>query len=418
MFEENHETDLKQKEPLPNKKDKKSKVKGILTPIISGVMGSVLTLAVVVPLNLFTDNQAASDRQNSEKTEQVATTSTSTNAQQASTGSIADIVEKTSEAIVGITNIQSNSQYSFPGFPDQSQQGKSNNEEETGTGSGVIYKKTDDAIYVVTNNHVIEDASKIEVTLSNKKVVAAELVGTDSLTDIAVLKVKGKYNITPITFGDSDSLRAGDEVIAIGNPLGLDLYGTVTQGIVSAVNRSIEVDTSAGTWEMNVIQTDAAINPGNSGGALINTAGQLVGINSMKISEDEVEGLGFAIPSNDVKEIIGQLTKNGQVVRPYLGISVADFTDIPQFYLQNIAGNISEGVIVTNVDQTSPAAKAGLKQYDIIVSINGEKITDSAKLRKYLYTKLSVGDKVTIKYYRNGKLQKTTATLKSSQQQN
>jgi serine protease Do len=419
MFDENEHFNLETtKETKTVKKEKKSKFKGFLTTVSAGVIGSVLTLAIAPQLGFLTENTTTSSVQEATMSKQTKTktdASETPNVQQvSSTSSIADIVEQTSQAIVGITNIQSSSQYFTPEGSNQNGS-ETSQEVESGTGSGVIYQVTDDALYIVTNNHVIEDATKIEVTLFNEEVVSAELVGTDSLTDIAVLTVSGSYDIKPLSFGDSDSLRTGDEVIAIGNPLGLDLYGTVTQGIVSAVNRTIDVSTSAGTWEMNVIQTDAAINPGNSGGALINSAGQLVGINSMKIFDDEVEGLGFAIPSNDVKTIVEELTKNGQIVRPYLGVSMANLTEIPQFYLQNIAGDVTEGVIITNIDPSGSAAKAGLEVKDIIVAINGEKVTDTDDLRKYLYTKLSVGDKVTIEYYRNGKLNKAEVTLTSNQ---
>ena len=419
MFDENEHFNLETtKERKTVKKEKKSKFKGFLTTVSAGVIGSVLTLAIAPQLGFLTENTTTSSVQEATMSKQTKTktdASETPNVQQvSSTSSIADIVEQTSQAIVGITNIQSSSQYFTPEGSNQNGS-ETSQEVESGTGSGVIYQVTDDALYIVTNNHVIEDATKIEVTLFNEEVVSAELVGTDSLTDIAVLTVSGSYDIKPLSFGDSDSLRTGDEVIAIGNPLGLDLYGTVTQGIVSAVNRTIDVSTSAGTWEMNVIQTDAAINPGNSGGSLINSAGQLVGINSMKIFDDEVEGLGFAIPSNDVKTIVEELTKNGQIVRPYLGVSMANLTEIPQFYLQNIAGDVTEGVIITNIDPSGSAAKAGLEVKDIIVAINGEKVTDTDDLRKYLYTKLSVGDKVTIEYYRNGKLNKAEVTLTSNQ---
>lgn len=419
MFDENEHFNLETtKETKTVKKEKKSKFKGFLTTVSAGVIGSVLTLAIAPQLGFLTENTTTSSVQEATMSKQTKTktdASETLNVQQvSSTSSIADIVDQTSQAIVGITNIQSSSQYFTPEGSNQNGS-ETSQEVESGTGSGVIYQVTDDALYIVTNNHVIEDATKIEVTLFNEEVVSAELVGTDSLTDIAVLTVSGSYDIKPLSFGDSDSLRTGDEVIAIGNPLGLDLYGTVTQGIVSAVNRTIDVSTSAGTWEMNVIQTDAAINPGNSGGALINSAGQLVGINSMKIFDDEVEGLGFAIPSNDVKTIVEELTKNGQIVRPYLGVSMANLTEIPQFYLQNIAGDVTEGVIITNIDPSGSAAKAGLEVKDIIVAINGEKVTDTDDLRKYLYTKLSVGDKVTIEYYRNGKLNKAEVTLTSNQ---
>lgn len=160
----------------------------------------------------------------------------------------------------------------------------------------------------------------------------AELIGADALTDLAVLRIDSKYAPSTLEFGDSNSIRPGDQVLAIGNPLGLDLSRTVTQGIVSAVNRKITVSTSAGEWDLNVIQTDAAINPGNSGGALINTQGQVIGINSLKISESGVEGLGFAIPSNDVVPIVNEIIEKGHVERPYIGVSLASLDEIPQYF--------------------------------------------------------------------------------------
>ena len=229
---------------------------------------------------------------------------------------------------------------------------------KSGSGSGVIYKIDGDKAYIVTNNHVIEGAEKLEVSLESGETTTAELVGKDALSDLAVLTIDAKYADTSLEFGDSDKFRAGDEVIAIGNPLGLDFSGTVTQGIVSAVNRSINVKTSAGEWEINVIQTDAAINPGNSGGALLNAAGQVIGINSLKISESGVEGLGFAIPSNEVIPLIEEMTANGQVERPYIGIGLADLNQVPPVFARS-SNEVKGGVIVTNVDPVSAAGKAG-----------------------------------------------------------
>ncbi|WP_425542207.1 S1C family serine protease [Salinibacillus aidingensis] len=285
----------------------------------------------------------------------------------------------------------------------------------SGTGSGVIYNVTNDAAYIVTNNHVIEGASEIEVSLYNGDVVTAKLVGTDSLTDIAVLKIAGNYDINPLEFGDSDALRTGQEVIAIGNPLGLELSRTVTQGIVSAVDRTITVSTSVGDWNLEVIQTDAAINPGNSGGALINSSGKLIGINSLKISDSGVEGLGFAIPSNEVVTIIDEIMEHGQVVRPYLGVGLANLNEINPFYAQNLPEGITEGAIVISVDQNSAAGLAGLQQKDIITSINDQPIEGEEDLRRYLYTQLESGDKATIKFYRNGTLQTVDVILTSTQ---
>ena len=158
------------------------------------------------------------------------------------------------------------------------------------------------------------------------------------MTDLAVLKIDEKYADEVLEFGDSDKLRAGEQVVAIGNPLGLDFSRTVTQGIVSAVNRSINVNTSAGQWDLNVIQTDAAINPGNSGGALLTIDGKVIGINSLKISRNGVEGLGFAIPSNDAVPLIEEMMKNGKIERPYMGISMAELEQIPRMYVQGFTG--------------------------------------------------------------------------------
>lgn len=385
------------------KQEKKPKWGGFLKTIAAGMIGSALTLTAAPYLPVPENNNSAAQVAENSGTE----TPAKVEAQQVSAAgdSLADTVEQASKAIVGIVNIQ---QQSNP-FSRQS----SGQEVESGTGSGVIIQKTDGGAYIVTNNHVIENASKIEVTLHDGEKAEAELVGTDPLTDIAVLKVSGNVGEDILPFGDSANLRAGDQVLAIGNPLGLDLSRTVTQGIVSAVDRSIAVSTSAGEWELDVIQTDAAINPGNSGGALINTAGELVGINSLKISNSGVEGLGFAIPSNEVKTLVDELIKNGEIVRPYLGVGLASLDEIPQFYQQSLPENIESGAIITNIDQSSSAAKAGLQAEDIIVSIGGKAVTGPDDLRKALYTDFKIGDEVEVKYYREGQEKTVKITLQS-----
>ncbi len=395
---EQEETKFKEKE--------KKRSKGILTALSAGVLGSALTLTIAPQLDVFESESGVVDRQTEVATnEEKANSAVSVQPLSTSntTNSVADIVEQTSEAIVGVVNVTEQS----------SPFSRSIEEMENGTGSGVIYKVTDDAAYIVTNHHVIEGASEIQVSLYDGKVENAKLVGTEALTDIAVLKMEGSYDVTPIPFGDSDELRAGEQVIAIGNPLGLDLSRTVTQGIVSATNRTITSSTTAGEWEVEVIQTDAAINPGNSGGALINTSGQLVGINSMKIANAGVEGLGFAIPINDVKGLVEELEKNGQVLRPYLGVGLASLTEIHPFYLQNYEGEY--GAMVVSIDENSQAYESGLRVEDIIVSIDGNKIEESDDLRKYLYTETAIGDTVTIQYYRDNQLKTTKVTLASNE---
>ncbi|MCM3569498.1 S1C family serine protease [Neobacillus mesonae] len=373
-------------------------MKGFTSILSAGVMGSAVTLAVIPNTdyikNLFPsiESQQSVSSQNEDSSAnkvQVQPTAASTN-------SAADMVEKVSKSVVGIVNYQEqNNRFYRNDTASQSV--------ESGSGSGVIFKKTNGTAYVITNNHVIEGASKLEISLYNGQKTTAEVVGADALTDLAVLKMDAKYVTANAEFGDSSKLRPGDQVYAIGNPLGLDLSRTVTQGIVSATNRTISVSTSAGDWETNVIQTDAAINAGNSGGALINSQGQVIGINSLKIAGTGVEGLGFAILSNDAIPIINQLIENGKINRPYLGVGLADLEKVSQMYLQKLPDEITEGVLITTIDSNSSASRGGLQEGDIIVSMNGTKIESSSELRKYLYTKVNFGDEIKFGVYRDGK---------------
>lgn len=397
-------------EKVKEKKVGSSKLKGFLGLMTAGMLGSALTLTVIPQTDFFQKMYPASENKTEVVSENVNSTTTispiQTSTKMTGNSSIADIVENASKAIVGITNIQDQTDF----FSRNSQ------DVESGSGSGVIFRKTPESTYVITNNHVIEGAQKIEVSLYNGEKTTAELVGADALTDLAVLRIDSKYATSIMELGDSSILRPGDQVLAIGNPLGLDLSRTVTQGIVSAIDRSIPVSTSAGNWELNVIQTDAAINPGNSGGALINTNGQLIGINSLKISVSGIEGLGFAIPSNDLLPIVNEIIENGEIERPYVGVSLAGLEEVPREYLQSLPNSVVDGAIVTYVEPNSSADKAGIKQEDVIVSINDEDIKTPNDLRKYLYSKTKVGEKVSLKLYRNGKLTTVALTLKSSDQ--
>ncbi|MDF1509248.1 trypsin-like peptidase domain-containing protein [Robertmurraya sp. DFI.2.37] len=402
-----NEIQVVEQSAAPKDKKPKSKLKGFLSMVAAGAVGSVLTMTVIPQTDFFHDyyqpvaegseNVAGAATQGNE----VNIMPTSTNN---SSASVADIVDQTASAIVGIINRQQqNNPFS-----------RTSEVVESGSGSGVIFKKTDDVAYIVTNNHVIEGASEIEVSLHNGEKVTAQLIGADALTDLAVLKIDAKYADNVLSFGDSSTLRAGDQVLAIGNPLGLEFSRTVTQGIVSAVDRNIAVSTSAGEWELNVIQTDAAINPGNSGGALINSQGQVIGINSLKISESGVEGLGFAIPSNDVVPIVNEIIESGKISRPYMGVSLASLNEIPPAYYQNLPDDVTGGVMVTYVDPNSAAAEAGIKAQDIIVSINEQKVETASELRKYLYTEAKIGDEVKLEIYREGKLIKEKITLSNN----
>jgi serine protease Do len=294
--------------------------------------------------------------------------------------------------------------------------------EESSEGSGLIYEKKDGKAYIVTNNHVVADSDKLEVILSDGTKLEASLVGTDAVSDLAVLKIDGSKVTKTATFGDSDSIKAGESVLAIGSPLGSEYATSVTQGIISAKKRTIDVTdetTGQATGQATVIQTDTAINPGNSGGPLVNMAGQVVGINSMKLASNgdtTVEGMGFAIPSNEVVKIINQLVENGKVVRPALGISVIDLTNISstqQSSILKLPTSVKSGVVVASVTNSSVAKKAGLSKYDVIVGLGGKTVTSVADLHTILYS-YNMNSTVEIQYYHNGSLKKTTVKLTQS----
>ncbi len=324
------------------------------------------------------------------------------------TTDITGAVEKVSEAVVGITNIQQSSSNFW-----MQQSGP----QTVGSGSGVVYKIENNQAFIVTNHHVVEGANQLEVTLADGSKVEAQLVGSDIWTDLAVIAMDAKNVTTVAEFGDSEVLKVGETVIAIGNPLGLEFYGSVTKGIVSGKDRSVPVDlNNDGTsdWTTEVLQTDAAINSGNSGGALVNIAGELIGINSMKIASSTVEGLGFSIPINSAIPIITELERSGEVKRPTMGISLMDLTDVPAYYQQNTLRTpeeVTTGVVATEVVRGSAAEKAGLQQYDVIVEMDGAKIENSIDLRKHLYNEKEVGDTLKLKVYRQGKLEELTLQL-------
>lgn len=315
-------------------------------------------------------------------------------------------VNKVSDAVVGIVNIQEASFWSEGG--------------EAGTGSGVIYKKEGNKAYIVTNHHVIEGASRVEVSLSDGAKVQARLLGSDVWTDLAVLEIDAKHVTNVAEFGNSDVVKVGEPVIAVGNPLGLQFAGSVTQGIISGVNRTIPIDIDQDgipDWHAEVLQTDAAINPGNSGGALVNIEGQVIGINSMKIAQEAVEGIGLSIPINYAKPIIADLEKFGQVRRPYMGVELRSLSDIPAYHWQqtlHLPPNVTEGVAILQVVPGSPAAQAGLREFDVIVALDDEKIADVIALRKHLYNRKQIGDTMKVTFYRDGK--KQTVTLKLAKQ--
>ena len=296
--------------------------------------------------------------------------------------------------------------------------------EEASEGSGVIYQKKDGKAYIVTNNHVVSGSDKLEVILSDGTKLTASLVGTDSTSDLAVLTIDGSKVNTVASFGDSSKIEAGQTVLAIGSPLGSQYATSVTQGIVSAKSRTVDVTDSSGntTGQATVIQTDAAINSGNSG--------QVIGINSMKLSGSSssssegatIEGMGFAIPSDEVVSIINQLVENGKVVRPALGIEVRDLSTVSasqQKSVLKLPESVTGGVVVGGFTSGSSAKAAGLKQYDVITALDGVSVSNTAALHTQLY-KHKVGDTVKLTLYRKGeqqtvsiKLSQTTSDLKN-----
>ncbi len=266
--------------------------------------------------------------------------------------STVDISKKVGPAVVGITSTVSNVMSIFGGTTTSE-----------GTGSGIIISADG---YIVTNNHVIEGASAVNVTLNTGSEYEAKVIGSDSKTDLAVIKIKPDEALTVAELGDSSNIQVGERAIAIGNPLGMEFFGSTTQGIISAINRTINVDNRT----MSVIQTDAAINEGNSGGALVNAYGQVIGINAVKIASSTVEGMGFAIPISEAKPIIEDLIQYGYVKgRPVLGISARDVTrDMAQ------RQGWPMGVQVMSTQVGSGAEIAGLEQGDIIVKADGKEV--------------------------------------------
>ncbi|WP_138418955.1 S1C family serine protease [Aquibacillus sediminis] len=401
--------------PPSSNKNKKSR-SSLWAILLSGVTGGI----VVALVGFFLLNtgliQLDSHTSNTTATESTETTNSQPNNQNYNTendviptianersNSLTNAIEQVSDAVVGVSNIQ--------------QAGLWTPTQENGIGSGVIYKKENDNAYVVTNNHVVEGASDIEVILTNGDHVNAKLLGADQLTDLAVLEIDGSNVSQVATLGTSENLIVGDTAIAIGNPLGTEFAGTVTKGIISGLDRSVEMDLNGDRrpdWTTEVLQTDAAINPGNSGGALINSNGEVIGINSMKIAQESVEGIGFAIPIDEAKPVIEQLETDGKIARPFIGISAVSLSTVPSMNKQQtlkLDEEVTDGVVLAEVETGSPADNAGLQRYDVITQIDDHSIDNMMNLKQYLYSEREIGDQVTITYYREGNEQTTTLTL-------
>lgn len=375
--------------PFKHKDKSGGRVKKILSYIIVGVLCTTIggVASSIATIKYFTSK-------NAETTSTVQNSTTNTQSTSSSNSvvplSVANIAKKVGPAVVGVST-KSISTMDFFGFPE--------NSESEGMGSGIIFSEEG---YILTNYHVVSGASQINVIFNDGKEgkeIPAKVVNYNQSMDLAVIKLTEDVDVPAVaTFGDSSALQVGDPVIAIGNPLGKELLGTVTSGVVSAVNRQVEVDGNVQTY----IQTDAAINPGNSGGALVNIYGEVIGINSAKIGGSEVEGLGFAIPINNVKTQIESLIKPNLK----LGIMATDVTS--EISKRN---NIPIGIYVNQVQEFSPAEKAGILPGDVIIKFDGKTVKTVEELNKIKQTH-NAGDKVKVVVNRDGREKTLTVELK------
>ncbi len=339
----------------------------IVSSVVAFFVGVIGTYLVVVNFNPTTENVI----KNIKSVEVV-------------DNSIADAVEKVYDAVVVIEAY--------------------NNDTLKSTGTGFVYKKTGGKGYIMTNNHVVDGANNVKIIYSNGTTTTADILGKETYSDIAVLTVKDDTVLSVVSLGDSTKMRLGDTVFTIGSPLGSEYSGTVTRGILSNKDRLVAVSLTSGStsdWIMKVLQTDAAINPGNSGGPLLNINGEVIGINSLKLVENEIEGMGFAIPIEDAIYYAEILEKGEKISRPYIGIGMLDISNpySLRYYGINIDSSVTSGVVITEVEKNSPAYKAGLQKGDVIYQINDEDVNSIAEFRYVLY-KSRPGDTITLKYYR------------------
>ena len=373
----------------------------ILIGFLSGALGSFVTLQLYQKQgNQATNNNSNTVTQTSYKNE----TSTT------------QAVNKVKDAVVSVITYSSNRQSSLFGTDETDTDPDS--QQIASEGSGVIYKKNGNDAYLVTNTHVINGASKVDIRLADGTKVPGEIVGSDTFSDIAVVKISSEKVTTVAEFGDSSQLNVGETAIAIGSPLGSEYANTVTQGIISSLDRTVSLKSEDGqAISTKAIQTDTAINPGNSGGPLVNIQGQVIGITSSKIASNgktSVEGLGFAIPSNDAQNIIKQLETNGKVTRPALGIQMVNLANVGANDLRklNIPSSLTSGVVVRSVQSSMPA-NGHLQKYDVITKVDDKEIASSTDLQHALYTH-AIGDTIKVTYYRNGKEETTTVKLDKS----
>ena len=370
----------------------------ILIGFLSGALGSFVTLQLYQKQgNQSTNNNSGTVTQTSYKNE----------------NSTTQAVNKIKDAVVSVITYSANKQSSV--FGTEESNSDTDNQQIASEGSGVIYKKNENDAYIVTNTHVINGASKVDIRLADGTKVPGEIIGSDTFSDIAVVKISSEKVTTVAEFGDSSQLNVGETAIAIGSPLGSEYANTVTQGIISSLNRNVSLKSEDGqAISTKAIQTDTAINPGNSGGPLVNIQGQVIGITSSKIASNggtSVEGLGFAIPSNDAQNIIKQLESDGKVTRPALGIQMVNLSNVGASDLRklNIPSGLTSGVVVRSVQNNMPA-NGHLQKYDVITKVDDKEIASSTDLQHALYNH-AIGDTIKVTYYRNGKEETTSIKL-------
>ncbi len=363
---------------LPPPKPKRKFVAFASLCLISAVIGGLTTVATIP--YIYPEIASPIQTENTPSLEQIAYTSKATQFP------VAQIAKNVGPAVVGVSNFQSSR--------------GSTDLQVAGSGSGFIIDATKG--HIATNNHVIEGAQKITVSLSDGRNLEAKVIGSDPRTDLAVLQIEDTENLTAVNLGDSSKIEVGESVVAIGNPGGDEFARSVTTGVISATNRTIALQ---GVASFNLIQTDAAINPGNSGGPLVNYQGQIIGINSVKYAEPGFEGMGFAIPISDALPTLQQLITSGVAKHPALFVSTDD-----QYNNYAKSNNKPLGAYISGVTPNGPAAKAGIASGDVITKINNVQVQNSSDLIRELY-KNNVGDKVTITLIRDGAAQQVEATL-------
>lgn len=348
---------------------KKNKTQALLLVVIALLLGSNFYVSHL----LYKQNEAP-------KTNETEGSENVTEGVMNITSNITELVDETKDKVVSVLNVKNN--------------------QKAGSGSGVLYKNENGRLLIVTNHHVIDGGTGVIVRFSDGQEIEGKVLGSDLYTDLALIEVMHKTETKPFKMGDSTKTKVGEYVIAMGSPLGVEFENSVTFGIISGVNRLVPVSTQGGgesDWDMLVLQTDAAINPGNSGGALVNMAGELVGINSLKLASDNVEGMGFSIPVSEMIPIIQQIEETGKVSYPKIGISMVSVSDMSPYARQEygISDKVTEGIVVVEIVPGSAAASSTLQQSDVIQSIEGLEVKSFKEFRKKLF-EYRPGDKITL----------------------